>query len=298
MKLNKLITFLLVGTLAAMTATLHAQYGTGASESKQRSLYERLGGVHGIAAVVDNFINRIGKNETVLANKKVVEKIVQHGPAAIKFQVTAFMCKAAGGPQKYVGQNMLAAHKELGISDAEWESSGADFVAAMNDAKVPMAEQQDVLKMFASLKHDIVNIDQKREAKMMTVKVSPTSLYARLGGLDAIAAAVDEFVNQLATDPILVSNPNTVKALTSGKVSGAGLKYLVTEQVCQAAGGPQKYSGRSMKDSHKDIGISEKEWEAGAAIFKRVLDKFNVPAKEQNELFAIIGSTKKDIVKK
>lgn len=298
MKLNKLITFLLVGTLAAMTATLHAQYGSGASESKQKSLYERLGGVHGIAAVVDNFINRIAKNETVLANKKVVEKIVQHGPAAIKFQVTAFMCKAAGGPQKYVGQSMLAAHKELGITEAEWETSGADFVAAMNELKVPMSEQQDVLKLFASLKKDIVNVDQSRDAKMMTAKSSPTSLYSRLGGLDAIAAVVDEFINQLAADPVIGSNPNTVKALTSGKVSGAGLKYLVTEQVCQAAGGPQKYSGRSMKDSHKDIGISEKEWEAGAAIFKRVLDKFNVPAKEQGELFAIIGSTKKDIVKK
>ena len=52
-----------------------------------------------------------------------------------------------------------------------------------------------------------------------------------------------------------------------------------------------------MKESHKDLGIGEKEWEAGANILKGVLDKFMVPAKEQGEIFAVISSTKKDIVK-
>ncbi|MCY2940091.1 MAG: hypothetical protein NTV50_00300 [Planctomycetota bacterium] len=40
----------------------------------------------------------------------------------------------------------------------------------------------------------------------------------------------------------------------------AGFKYLVTEQVCMVTGGPQKYSGRSMMDSHRHLNSTSKEW--------------------------------------
>jgi hemoglobin len=70
----------------------------------------------------------------------------------------------------------------------------------------------------------------------------------------------------------------------------------VTELVAMATGGPQKYTGRSMKSVHKDMKITEKEWEAFAADFKATLDECKVPAKEQNELFQIVGSLKPDIV--
>jgi len=51
-----------------------------------------------------------------------------------------------------------------------------------------------------------------------------------------------------------------------------------------------------MKESHKHLNITEKEWQAMVADFKKTLDHFKVPEKEQNELFAIVESTKPDIV--
>jgi len=66
--------------------------------------------------------------------------------------------------------------------------------------------------------------------------------------------------------------------------------------VCMATGGPCKYTGRDMKSSHVKMNISEKDWDQMAKVFKGVLDKFKVPAKEQQELFAIVGTTKADIV--
>src|SRR5690349_10628934 len=75
-----------------------------------------------------------------------------------------------------------------------------------------------------------------------------------------------------------------------------GLKYSITELVCQATGGPQKYTGLSMRESHADLKITEAEWTAFAGEFKATLDKFKVPEKEQNELFQIVGSLKDDIV--
>jgi hemoglobin len=66
--------------------------------------------------------------------------------------------------------------------------------------------------------------------------------------------------------------------------------------VCQATGGPEAYTGRSMKAAHQHLGISEGEWQAMAADFKKSLEKFAVPDAEQHELFIIVESTKADIV--
>ena len=66
--------------------------------------------------------------------------------------------------------------------------------------------------------------------------------------------------------------------------------------VCQAAGGPCSYTGLSMADVHVEMGITEGDWELFEADCKATLDKFGVPEPEQQELFAIIGSTRGDIV--
>ncbi len=76
----------------------------------------------------------------------------------------------------------------------------------------------------------------------------------------------------------------------------SGLKYLVTEQVAEAAGGPQRYTGRSMEESHRDLLITGDEWDAFIEDFNQSLDKFGVPQQERSELLAIIGSTQDAIV--
>ena len=120
------------------------------------------------------------------------------------------------------------------------------------------------------------------------------SLYQRLGGVYAIATVVDDFVDRIMVDPRLNANSKVDEA--HHRVPPAGFKYLVTEQVCQAAGGPQQYTGRSMADSHVELEITEEEWQAFMDDFQQTLDKFDVPTREQAELIAIVNSTKGDIV--
>jgi hemoglobin len=120
------------------------------------------------------------------------------------------------------------------------------------------------------------------------------SLYQRLGGVYNIAPVVDEFLEVLYVDDILNANPRIKEA--RDRVPKSYLKYHVTSMVCQASGGPEKYTGRGMKESHQHLNITEKEWQAMLVDFKRVLDKFKVPGQEQKELIAIVESTKKDIV--
>lgn len=120
------------------------------------------------------------------------------------------------------------------------------------------------------------------------------SLYDRLGGVYAIAAVVDDFIDRIMENPRLNANPLVDEA--HHRVSRAGFKYLVIEQVCWAAGGPQKYTGRNMHDSHAHLKITSGEWDVFLEDLRTTLDKFQVPAAEQGELFAIVESTKGDIV--
>jgi hemoglobin len=120
------------------------------------------------------------------------------------------------------------------------------------------------------------------------------SLYDRLGGVYSIATVVDEFIDRVMADPRLNSNPLVNEA--HHRVPPAGFKYLVTEMVCWAAGGPQKYTGKSMRDSHAHLKITGQEWDAFLDDLQQTLDKFAVPAGEQAELKAIVNSTRSDIV--
>jgi hemoglobin len=95
-------------------------------------------------------------------------------------------------------------------------------------------------------------------------------------------------------DPRLNANPLVDEA--HHRVPPAGFKYLVTEMVCWAAGGSQKYTGKSMAESHSHLKITRTEWEAFLNDFQQTLDKFAVPATEQAELKDIVNSTRADFV--
>jgi hemoglobin len=120
------------------------------------------------------------------------------------------------------------------------------------------------------------------------------SLYDRLGGVYSIAVVVDDFIDRIMVDPRLNANPRVDEA--HHRVTPPGFKYLVTEMVCWATGGPQQYSGRSMGDSHRHLLITNEEWDAFKDDFQQTLDKFAVPQREQEELKAIVESTREAIV--
>ena len=119
------------------------------------------------------------------------------------------------------------------------------------------------------------------------------SLYDRLGGYNAIAAVVDDFVGRLVTDKqferFFVGHSTDSKRR---------IRQHIVDQLCAAAGGPCVYTGRTMKDSHAGLGISEAEWDAAARRLVASLDKFKVPEQEKKDLLAFVSGLKADIVEK
>jgi|SRR5688572_24220853 len=114
------------------------------------------------------------------------------------------------------------------------------------------------------------------------------SLYERLGGKDAIKAVVDE----LATIAIADNRINKKFARSNPE----RLKFELAEQICAATGGPCKYTGRDMKAAHKNMGVTEGEFNALVEDLVKALDKFNVGAAEKNELLGILAPMKSQIV--
>lgn len=123
------------------------------------------------------------------------------------------------------------------------------------------------------------------------------SLYERLGGRPAITAVVDDFVSRAASNPKVnftrQGHANEWDP-TPGHIEK--LKGHLVTFVASATGGPEKYIGRDMAAAHQGMGITDAEFDALAADLQASLQKFNVPKKEQSELMAIVGTTRKSIV--
>ena len=122
------------------------------------------------------------------------------------------------------------------------------------------------------------------------VAIPQKSLYERLGGEAAIKAVVDEFVAMVGADSRInryFANANLDR-----------LKGHLVNQIGQASGGPQQYTGRDMKTAHAGMGIDEPAFNALVEDLVKALDKFAVPEQEKNELLGLLGPMKGDIVEK
>ena len=119
------------------------------------------------------------------------------------------------------------------------------------------------------------------------------SLYERLGGYNAIAAVVDDFVGRLVAD-------KQFERFFAGHSTDSKkrIRQHIVDQFCAAAGGPCIYTGRTMKDSHAGLGITEADWDAAAKHLVATLDKFKVPEREKKELLDFVTTLKGDIVEK
>jgi hemoglobin len=114
------------------------------------------------------------------------------------------------------------------------------------------------------------------------------TLYERLGGNDAITAVVDDFVTRCAADGRINGK--------FAKTDGARLKRMLIDQVCMASGGPCDYQGRDMRETHDGMAVTAGEFDALIEDLVATLNRFGVGKQEQDELLAVLGPLRADIV--
>jgi len=117
------------------------------------------------------------------------------------------------------------------------------------------------------------------------------SLYKRLGGYDAIAAAVADLMPWLRSDPKLWVYWKG-KSLDSRRREDK----LLIDFLGAAFGGPVEYFGRDMKISHEGLGITEREWDLTLAHIAATLDAIGVAEREKAEFLEAASGLKWDIV--
>lgn len=133
----------LCGALAAPAA---------AQEMAKKSLYDRLGGSAAISAVIDDFAGRVLKDD------RINKKFAKSNAPRLLFHLKEQVCAATGGPCKYTGKSMKQSHKNMGVTEGEFNALVGHLVDTLNHFKVPEAEQKELLGILGPLKDQIVEV--------------------------------------------------------------------------------------------------------------------------------------------
>ncbi len=120
---------------------------------------------------------------------------------------------------------------------------------------------------------------------------SNDTLYARLGGYDAIASLADDLLRRLMADEQLGRFWQN-----RGEDGIRREKQLLIDFLCSASGGPVHYGGRDMATSHKGMRITEDDWRVFIGHLQDAAGKFEVPQQEASEVLAFVQSVKNEIV--
>ncbi len=118
--------------------------------AKSGTLYDRLGGMPAISAVVDDFA------ANVLADSRINKKFARSDATRLVTNLKDFVCSATGGPCQYKGLSMKESHKHMRVTGGEFNALVEDLVKSLDKFKVGEREKQDLLGALAGLKGDIV----------------------------------------------------------------------------------------------------------------------------------------------
>lgn len=116
----------------------------------KKSLYERLGGMHAIKAVVDDFVGNVA------ADKRINAFFAHTDIDRLKRNLVDQICQGTGGPCTYTGRSMKQAHAGMGVRGRDFDALVGDLGKALNKFKVPAREQKELVAILAPMKTDIV----------------------------------------------------------------------------------------------------------------------------------------------
>lgn len=136
-----------------LALALLALAGCAAPQPKSAApttLYEELGGSTGITKVVDLFLARLNGDARI----NTLFAKVDHND--LRRLVIEQLCAGTGGPCKYTGRSMEEAHSGLNLTEADFSAFMGDLVAAMDEVKVPLAQQNKLIALLAPMKPQIV----------------------------------------------------------------------------------------------------------------------------------------------
>jgi len=140
---------------------------SGTTDSAGKSLYDRLGGKGAITAVVDTFVARVA------ADKRINKKFAHSNIPRVKTMIVDQVCAETGGPCTYTGRSMKQAHRNMKVTDGEFNALVEDLTSALNTFKVPAREQHELLTALGAMKGDIVEVHSNATGTRLPANFKP-----------------------------------------------------------------------------------------------------------------------------
>ena len=154
----------------AFALCLLAGLAVGASAQEtmaKKSLYDRLGGLEAIKAVVGDFAGRVAADTRI--NKKFAKTNIER----LGFHLVQQICAATGGPCKYEGLSMKRSHTNMKVTDGEFKALVEDLVASLDKFNVPEAEKSELLSALAPMQADIVEVKSEATGTALPANFKP-----------------------------------------------------------------------------------------------------------------------------
>merc|ERR1712048_920157 len=214
----------------------------------------------GLAKLADHLMDACMADPALNANAAVAKWHESQQKYGFKFLVTQLLGYLTGGPQRYTGQPMETAHKHLAITADQWQCFIADAGRVFVDLRMDVNTQTELHSILASFKDQCVVKQGEvapRDPGMCRARPRGGAAYAQLGGVYPIALFADRLVEQvLQGDRVQVQWNRLDDA--EGTRHPPGLKYMLTELLCHAAGGPEVVTSKGFDEAK--LGIDPNQW--------------------------------------
>jgi hemoglobin len=138
---------------------------TGGEQAETPSLYERMGGVYGIANVMNVLTDRLYDNVWANRNPYVAKMHERNGKAGFKFMVTAWSVEQTGGPKCYPGKDMHYAHANMIATEHDFDVVALEIAASLSFCGVGIQEQKEYLELIESYRREVLDAPQNELAK-------------------------------------------------------------------------------------------------------------------------------------
>ena len=151
----------MVGGCSSKSKDAAKPAATTQAAANKASLFNRLGGMNAIKAVVHDFVGRAAADPKVNFTRANMAGVTPWAAspehvAHLEAMLVDFICGATGGPCKYTGKDMATAHKGMKITDEEFGAIAADLKLSLDKFKVPVPEQTELLAIVGGTRADIV----------------------------------------------------------------------------------------------------------------------------------------------
>merc|ERR1719174_2648025 len=290
----------------------------GPSRPSGNSLYARVGGVYPIALFVDRLVDAI-----LADNRFAIPRDGQkRNEASLQYLATELVCSEFGGPE-VVTSHTLDEVKLL-VPQHAWpafiataqiaadhfpNTMRASAVQALEKAKRYIVDPSSPhsTEMITGPPQHVKSLVDAASGKMLSKEViaarhaapgahvgarrrvfgDPRTIYGKTGGVFGLAKLVDKLMDVWMENPTLNGNQRVAKWHESQQKFG--FKFLVAQLMGYLCGGPQRYTGRPMEESHQHLNITTAEWQVFVKDADKVFTGFNLATPVKVELLSIIA---------